>query len=80
MNWQERINRAKDSGQFTQEDNYLASSFDTCAVGEQSGEFALIRLGLDFLDAVHADDAYHAQEVYDSIQAWRQSNQTESHP
>ena len=76
MNWQQRINRARKKGWFTRVDFERVGGWSTCAVGEQGipaadilhRRYTLVaEYGLDFADAVRADDVSEAQRIYDAI-------------
>ena len=45
MNWKERIEKAEESGTFTDLDMYLAGKWNSCAVGEK------LRLTVDWFDS-----------------------------
>ena len=78
MSWKARIRLAKKTGSFTQDDEALASDFETCAVGEQLGPLPappipltddVFQLGQDFFDAVEDGDIEEASQIYRKISA-----------
>ena len=82
MNWQDKINKAKETGSFTYEDHIDAGHWETCAVGEifkidktpayiPMGTVAkrtqLTELGYEFERAVLEDKAEYAEVIYKQI-------------
>ena len=75
MNWQERINRARETGEFTEEEvDELANVYDKCAVAEFNGSVGshaktatLSDLGMEFWRALSSNDFDEAQDWHDAI-------------
>ena len=83
LSWAERIEKAKESGQFSADDHNAVVEWKSCAVGEMAGYPAeekeavayaldnsnLFILGLDFLTAVTEDRIKDAESIYKKIHA-----------
>ena len=84
MNWDARLTRAEERGEFSPKDKRLAQQWTTCAVGENRGRYdespsqmeatpradGLDSLGCTFYGAISRDNIFAARAIYDRIQAW----------
>lgn len=79
MRWEERIERARVSGSFTEQDREDAAVWVTCACGEQTSlirrratgeplDVTLAMLGCDFSNAVASNSLDRAERILRSIE------------
>ena len=75
MTWRERIDTAKQTGRFTEEDMAMAGSWCQCAVGEWAAtkhygdaeDLSLQYLGMDFWWYVRDHRVEEAEGIYERI-------------
>jgi len=79
-NWRERIDEARERGEFTMGDLLVAANWPSCACGEQDiliprkstgkpKDRPLARLGGKFLDAIIADNFDKAEKILTKIES-----------